>query len=411
MSEMKKYIDKLIWVLGVVGALVTCVGYKQYYIKYIIYINIILFLAVIYLLYSYLNSNNTNVKEVTTEELIRDIINHSKKLKKIMIYNPDKSYDWLERLNKEFINNAADISYLGEAEDFMGILKKISNSESAKKSDKLITNFAYKHMFIILTDENVKVSIIGYVIEDKSYMIILKDKVLNKIVSTYINKKTLNGNGIDLGIFENPNTILKIIKEKKDTYIKSFNELRRGSITFYGTEVSEVQSGWLESDDFKEITTLDLTTNPGIFKNRERYNKANENFIKKDGVIKRVYMILRKELNNESFSQNLYEAIKFQKDIGVKIGIQYLDCLPQEYIQDFIMYDKNIVLLENKQADKHYSLASSTAYFDKEKILNFEKIFIEVWNGKHSNKKPTELAFEYIVNHEKKKQDLKQITN
>lgn len=176
---------------------------------------------------------------------------------------------------------------------------------------------------------------------------------------------------------------MDIVNQEKERYLNNFKNLKSGYISFYGTEVQNIQSGWVENGNFKSIRTLDLTSNPGILLTRDRYIAANRKFTSSGGTIQRVYLIDKVRLNDDIFCKNLKAAVELQKDMGVNIGLQFLDNLIPREKQDFILYDNFASLVEEKQANSDYSFGKSTAYFSKDRIEEYVQMFNDIWNGKN----------------------------
>ncbi len=137
-------------------------------------------------------------------------------------------------------------------------------------------------------------------------------------------------------------------------------------------------------EEKRTIKTLDLTTNPEMWlsNSRDKYFQQNKKFISSSsGRIERVLLIDENKLDDGKFIKDLLTLIaKFEK-IGVILGLHLYRYLDGKELQDFIIYDGFSVLVEEKQADEKYKLASSIAYFKKNKIDEYSKIFKDVWNG------------------------------
>jgi len=185
---------------------------------------------------------------------------------------------------------------------------------------------------------------------------------------------------IRLSQIANPSAFLDVVYQANRRYIDNFTDLKSGFISFYGTEVLNVQSGWLESGRFSRIRTLDLTTNPALLLTRERYLQANKTFISKQGnSIERVFVVERGRLRDEAFRCSLQQVVSMQIEWGISVDVRLLDSLADCHQQDFILYDDFSVLVEERQANSDYSFGKSTAYFGKEKIEAYEEIFKKVW--------------------------------
>ena len=181
-------------------------------------------------------------------------------------------------------------------------------------------------------------------------------------------------------------------QNEQKKYLRNFQSLQNGFISFYGTEVQSVQAGWVEAGDFRTIDTLDMTTNPQRLLTRHRYNEANKKFIDTGGEIRRVYMIQKDKLIDKEFMKDLKNLYQQQVNIGVRIGLLSLDEITAHFRKDFIMYDDAIVLVEDQQANADYTLGRSTAYFSSKQIDQHRSDFESIWSGKVTGFKPDAYA-------------------
>jgi len=132
---------------------------------------------------------------------------------------------------------------------------------------------------------------------------------------------------------------------------------------------------YLNGIENKTIKTVDLTTNPALWLTRKEYIKKNKKFIEDDGKIFRILVVDTKKFNETNFSNNLIELCKVFLDTGINLKLCSLEKLTSEEAEDFIIYDSFAVLIEDKQADEEYKIASSTLYFDKTTFESVNKKF------------------------------------
>jgi len=216
----------------------------------------------------------------------------------------------------------------------------------------------------------------------------------------YVLFKKVKNNKVDIRV--NYNEILnkkifeKFLKDRKSLFSAKLAQLQKGYIKLYGKEVKDVQVSLIDylyefdSND-RVIKTVDLTTNPELWLTRKEYMEKNRLLIENGGKIFRILVIDVKNLKYNNFKENLIKLCKKFLEIGVNLRICDLRNLSSEEAEDFIIYDTFAVLVENKQADEEYKLASSTLYFDKTTFDAFNKKFESVYNKSKLINNETEL--------------------
>lgn len=193
----------------------------------------------------------------------------------------------------------------------------------------------------------------------------------------------------DLGDFAQ---YLSFIEDHRQKYLANFRDITDGYVSFYGTEVLELQSGWLESGKINRLRATDILTDPALRLSRKRYHEANRYVIQElGGTVSRCFMFERSRLNSARFKRDLLQLLQTQQRIGVSLGIQFLDDLPAAKKQDIAIFDDFAVLVEERQANYDYTFAKSTAYFSKQRIGEYRVLFDEVWSGKGTGKSATEV--------------------
>jgi hypothetical protein len=108
--------------------------------------------------------------------------------------------------------------------------------------------------------------------------------------------------------------------------------------------------------------------------------------------VRRVYIVERARLNHHGFFGTLTTLVNKQRDMGVEVGLQILDSLPESCRQDFILFNQTVVLVEERQANSDYTLAKSTAYFRRDAIRKYKELFDTVWKGRASGTNPVDFA-------------------
>lgn len=389
MNINKGWIDTSIGILGLIVTIIASFNIIGLFKEMIQNDNLLNFInlslgCLILIIVFFKWRNRTKFKKIQSEDFIENVVSGFKDLNNVVIYNPSKDNEKINELISDLNKNNASISIVGNAKNLVNIL----NQDSVEKTTEIskfiyVLNFSQDSMFVLLyNDSNTKLNIF-YQNTLSSFIIkIRSNSLINEITKLFSDKNEINKKAICLENVSQPKNFLDLIYSQKKKYLTNFFNLKSGFISFYGTEVNVVQGGWLESGKFKTIRTLDLTTDPRLLLKREKYIQINKNYIKKqNGIIKRVYLIHKDNLKDNTFAKNLKLAINLQKEIGVMIGLQFLEDLTPEEKQDFILYDMFTVLVEEKQANLDYSFGKSSAYFLKEKVMYYENIFENVWNG------------------------------
>lgn len=375
-------------VIGLIGFIITIMPFfskffiEGSFINYLLYFNMGLGLLILILLY-WKQTQSVKIQKLSSSELSKMVLETSKELNNVLIYNPDKNFGWTDELNSDLIENASvKVSYIGDPGNLLTIFDNYSKEHLARKTDSnFVLPFGQESMYIILTNDVMSKIVVALIDKNDNYLISTKNKETIEMMNSFLKKDNFYKNCIDMDNISQPTKFLEVINHEKGRYLNNFKSIKTGHISYYGTEVLNTQSGWLESGNFSEINTLDLTGNPALLLTRKRYNKANEDFIRKGGNIRRVYMISKERLKDMDFVNSLLDLIEYQSQTGIHLGLQYIEDLTAEQRQDFILYDEFSVLIEESQANNDYSFGKSTAYFHPEKIKEFKRIFWNVWDG------------------------------
>ncbi|MCD4696857.1 MAG: hypothetical protein K8S16_11525 [Bacteroidales bacterium] len=385
--------SKPIWVdtiIGLVGIFVTLVaslnitGLFQSLTNLvnISYINLFLGLSICVIIFLQFYKRSFRFKRYEKSELFRIIQSDHQDYDKIIFQNPTYSCPSITEIFEMLNKSGKNFSIIGEPQLLLSLFEFLRKDKSLSKHAH-VNNFMYGSMAIIMINEKNHKIHLNYFYENKYYNLKITNKhFAYKLSKILVNEKQIYRDSIYLSEVSEPEKFLNIVHEEKKKYIDNFINLKAGYISFHGSEVLNVQSGWLESNLFKTIKTLDLTTDPSILLTRYRYIKANKGFInKRGGIIKRVFIISKLKLDDTIFINNLVMAINLQKEIGVSLGLQFLEDLNPNEKQDFILYDDFSVLVEEKQANSDYTFGKSTAYFNKQKIEQYSQLFENVWTG------------------------------
>ncbi|ESA36552.1 hypothetical protein N836_07195 [Leptolyngbya sp. Heron Island J] len=180
-----------------------------------------------------------------------------------------------------------------------------------------------------------------------------------------------------------------------------FNALNNGYLKLYGAEVRYFQVRLMDflvqNREGSLVYATDITNNPGILLSRDDYMQQNRLFIQAGGRIRRVLIVDEKKLLRGDFLSDLYQVIELNRKCGVDIGLYLMSLLDSNERQDFIIYDKFSVIVEGKQADETYDVASSTIFFTKFEVESYSNIFNKIWdeNLQYSSKRILEEFYEF----------------
>lgn len=389
--------------IGIIGFLLTLVSTltliidEKYFSPRIAVISALVFGFLIFFVailfrpkHSFANIENKDLKAISRKLL--------KNTNELIVVNPSKSRDVVENLLSDAVSKDVVVSVVGDAVLLHDLLSYISEKDERKFFDsaRISGNSSNECILCFLKKQRSEIHVL-FLSKVYSYQFKLVDKTAVGLVSGILKREAANIKGfIGLEGVANPRKIISVAQDEQKKYLRNFQSLQNGYISFYGTEVQSVQSGWVESGDFNAIDTLDMTTNPQRLLNRHRYNAANQKFINRGGRIRRVYMVQSNDLSNSDYKSHLKKLYTQQIEMGVEIGLLVIDEIPQHYRKDFIIYDDSIVLIEDQQANADYTLGRSTAYFGAQELQQHRNDFDKIWSGKITGFKPNEYATEVL---------------
>ncbi|WP_411818087.1 hypothetical protein [Hyphococcus sp. DH-69] len=339
-----------------------------------------------------------SLTEIKADRLMPFAEKAGARAEEIVIVNPQKSGDLIPWIIRDAVEKNVPVSVLGDAKLVHNLLSHVIHEMEGDlyQSTRILSAPSEECIVCYLNKGTSGIQAL-LMAREFNYLFRIRDSFVASLVLEILKKeKSLGEGSIGLTNVANPTKLISVVQEEQEKYLQNFQSLQKGYISFYGTEVQSVQSGWVESGDFKSIDTLDMTTNPKRLLERHRYNAANERFIKNGGRIRRVYMVRADDFANEEFLAPLRELYKQQINIGVEIGLLMLDDLPQRLRKDFILYDDAIVLVEDQQASADYKLGRSTAYFSSEAITQHRRDFDSVWQGQVTGRLPADTARELL---------------
>jgi hypothetical protein len=184
--------------------------------------------------------------------------------------------------------------------------------------------------------------------------------------------------------------LLDAFDAEQKRYLCNFETLRHGYVVYFGTDVQQLQCKLVESCRFKNIDTLDITTSPSLLLLRKRYLEANTAYVRQGGVVRRVFMIEESKQSDPQFMSDLSRLIVLERSMGITVGLVLINDLEPSLRRDFILFDDALVLVEDRQANLDYTLAQSTAYFDKVSLSRFREHFKFVWDRPIGGLTPSE---------------------
>lgn len=349
-------------------------------------VSLLLGIAIIVIII-YKNRTETKVVSIPKNkfyDFIADEITQFNDHSKALFFNPSKSFSQLEPTFNLLAEKEFKISLIGASDTFLNILSSLSIEKFTTIKDySYVTNFSQDvFTIVLLSDDSKKMSILLNSDSSSFLFRLSKKNLILAIRDTILKIDSINEYGINLHNTTNPAKLLQLINAERTKYVSNFTSLKSGHISFYGTEVLAIQAGWLQFGNFKKIRTLDITSDPGLLLTRYKYIEANREFVRNNGIIQRVFLIERGRLKDDVFKVNLKANVELQREIGVILGLYFIDDLKPAQKQDFIIYDDYSVLVEERQANSDYSFGKSTAYFNKSKVDEYEVIFNEVWDDR-----------------------------
>jgi len=127
----------------------------------------------------------------------------------------------------------------------------------------------------------------------------------------------------------------------------------------------------------KIVRATDLTTNPQLLGSRSEYLTENRRFIASGGVIKRLFIVRRTDLENAEFARALLALIDQHRSFGVQCGIEVRERLRPEQAVDFVVFGTGAVLIEEEQGDAGYTSGRSSVDFRT--VGRWIDVFDEIW--------------------------------
>lgn len=253
-----------------------------------------------------------------------------------------------------------------------------------KKLDTLSTlSGTFNNIATAITTITTTFGISFYFFKDYIFEIISLIEFVIIIFLIFKNKNTENIISPITKNIANEELFIEFFNEELKTSTKNLTQLNLGYLDIFSEEVKNIQTktvSYVLKTNKNFIDTLDLTSDPKRWLTRVDYIDANKKFIENGGTIRRVLIINEKNLINKEFVDNLIKLISTLKRIGVQTGLHFECFLKPNQLIDFIIYGNFSVLVEGKQADEDYKIASSTMKFLNTDLKLYNEIFLSVWN-------------------------------
>lgn len=320
----------------------------------------------------------------------------------VVLLNPDASESELALVLEHTTAQKIPLSIVGDAAVLYAALETLVDGahESWFRSVR-VSGLSSNEFIACLADEKeTRVTVVS-ITPKTGFVFRLRDKALVGAIMAIMKREAPElGGFISMEHVADPAQMIRVAREQQRKYLRVFNSLQEGRVSFFGTEVQIVQAGWVESGQFQRIDTLDMTMRPDRLLARHRYNAANKDFIAAGGRIRRCYMVRDRDLKDATFRSDLAQLCAQQRDIGVEIGLLVIDMLPEHLRKDFILYDDSVVLIEDQQASSDYALGRSTAYFGQTDINAYREEFDDVWTGRATGTPPADQVDALLGLHE-----------
>jgi len=147
-----------------------------------------------------------------------------------------------------------------------------------------------------------------------------------------------------------------------------YEDIADGRLRVFATDVVRLSLQLLRTltkadGSIKVVRATDLTTNPHILSGRSEYLAENKRFIASGGVIKRLFIVRRSDLESAEFAAPLLDLIGQHRSLGVQCGIAVRDRLRPDQAIDFVVFGTGAVLIEEEQGDADYTSGRSSIEF------------------------------------------------
>src|SRR6202035_1057507 len=94
----------------------------------------------------------------------------------------------------------------------------------------------------------------------------------------------------------------------------------------------------------------------GIWEHRGAYLEANKRFIEeKGGKIERIFLIEFSLLDSDDNVAAIGRLMENHSRLGIDVSLHFLDLLPAEYREDFVLFGDGCAMVETEQADEDFT--------------------------------------------------------
>jgi hypothetical protein len=158
--------------------------------------------------------------------------------------------------------------------------------------------------------------------------------------------------------------------------------LAHARVTLYGRQVRAAQIHLLSAlkaqsgRELRLVRATDIIRDLGLWPTRGAYLAANREFLQaKATAITRIFLLHSDLLTGPADVQRMLEIAKMHEAMGVTVRMHLVDLLSAEYIEDFVLYRNDAVLVEAEQGDVDFLRGKVVVYFDAQSIDKYGACF------------------------------------
>ncbi|HZM79167.1 MAG TPA: hypothetical protein VFC19_25840 [Candidatus Limnocylindrales bacterium] len=203
---------------------------------------------------------------------------------------------------------------------------------------------------------------------------------------------------------ENRRILESLFRSVSKDFEDQLAELSRSQISLYGRQVRNAQVHlleWLAREvEMPSVRATDIVRRLDLWPTRGVYRAANAKFIKDGGRISRVFLASSDLFNNDEEAAAFWSILEDHKSMGVNVTLHIIDLLAPEFAEDYVIYQKDAVLVEIEQGDVDFSRGKVTVFFDSRTIDAYTKRFqyLHMSNDTKTASEVLALFEKYFVN-------------
>lgn len=203
---------------------------------------------------------------------------------------------------------------------------------------------------------------------------------------------------------ENRRILESLFRSVSKDFEDQLAEMSRSQISLYGRQVRNAQVHllkWSATEvNMPSVRATDIVRRLDLWPTRGVYRAANAKFIKDGGRISRVFLVGSDILKDDEEAAALWWILKDHRGIGVSVSLHIIDLLAPEFAEDYVIYQKDAVLVEVEQGDVDFSRGKVTVFFDSRTIDAYAKRFqyLHTSNDTKTAEEVLALFEEYFVN-------------